>query len=91
MVGCTVSGKLVLLSITANGSGPASPGAASSNRSSTTTFGSSGCGVRPERDRGLLIVLLEDRVLVRRLTTEGEVAVAYSGRSAKLSGVTTTL
>lgn len=81
------SGKLGRRAGNGRAKGRLETGEASSNRSSTTRFGSVRVEVLNE-SLGLPIDPLRDCALMRLLL--GDDAVAYSGSSAKLSGVTMT-
>ena len=85
---CMLSGRLGLLLADALENGPADAGGVSSKRSRTTTLGSVRVEVRLKVGPGLPTVLRGECSLARLLP--GDATLAYSGRSEKLSGVTTT-
>lgn len=89
---CRPSGILRLLDGDGKGNGIPAVGDASSNRSNTTILGSvrvRSSGMRAEVAEGRAKPLWCDARLVLRLLSVG-VVDAYSGKSAKLSGVMTT-
>lgn len=87
---CCVSGRLGLLAGEGRRKADAELGIVSSNRSRTTTLGSVEARLtdRPNGGVGNEMPDIWDCKLNLRLETAE--AVAYSGKSAKLSGVTTT-
>lgn len=87
---CSPFGRLCLRAGDGSERGRAEVGETSSNRSSTTTLGSVRVRVSNLLGDGVLLLKLLacECTLSRRLP--GEDVAAYSGSSAKLSGVTTT-
>ena len=88
---CNPLGRLGRASEVGKGGGRAETGETSSNRSNTTTFGSVLASIAGRLGDGIWFVKLLacDCTLSRRLLGDDD-AVAYSGSSKKLSGVTTT-
>ena len=88
---CNPLGRLGLRAGEGNDKGAAEIGETSSKRSRTTTFGSVRVRVKNRLGDGVRVVkLLACECTLSLRPSSGEDAIAYSGNSEKLSGVTTT-